>query len=80
MNEPDGLMEYVFNTMTSPQNWDVIMQDLNRFLHGYDISNENSQLWDTMAELLQDMGGAVGRSNESDVIDTIIEDYGFQVN
>jgi hypothetical protein len=80
MNDPGGLMEYIFNTMTAPQGWDVIMQDLNRFMHGYDISNANSELWPTLAELLQDMGSAVGRSNESDVIDTIMEDYGFQVN
>ncbi|MBI5550259.1 MAG: hypothetical protein HY911_02040 [Desulfobacterales bacterium] len=80
MSDPDGLMEYIFNTITSPQNWDVIMHDLNRFMHGYDISNDNSELWSTLAELLQDMGSAVGRSNESDVIDAIIEDYGFQVN
>jgi hypothetical protein len=80
MNEREGLMEYLFNTMTAPQNWDVIMHDLNRFMHGYDIANDNSELWDTLAELLRDMGSAVGRSNESDVIDTIIEDYGFQVN
>jgi hypothetical protein len=80
MNEQDGLMEYIFNTMTAPQVWEVIMHDLNRFMNGYDISNDNSELWSTLADLLHDMGSAVGKSNQSDVIDTIIEDYGFQVN
>jgi hypothetical protein len=77
---PDDLIEFLLNTTTVSQSWEEIFSDLNAFLHGYDISDPESLLWTTLADLLQDMGKAVGNANNSDLLDDILEDYGFQIN
>lgn len=80
MSGPDGLIEFLLNTTTVTQGWGEIFSDLNRFLDGYDVSNPESLLWTTLSDLLRDMGKAVGETNDSDLLDDIFEDYGFQVN
>jgi hypothetical protein len=77
---PDGLNEFLLNTITVTQNWEEIFSDLNRFLLGYDVSNPESLLWTTLADLLRNMGKAVGDANNSSLLDGILEDYGFQTN
>jgi hypothetical protein len=77
---PDGLNEFLLNTITVTQNWEEIFSDLNRILIGYDVSNPESLLWTTLADLLRDMGKAVGDTNNSSLLDGILEDYGFQTN
>lgn len=77
---PDGLIEFLLNTTTVTQDWEEIFSDLNRFLDGYDVSNSESLLWTTLSDLLRDMGKAVGETNNSNLLDDIFVDYGFQVN
>jgi hypothetical protein len=77
---PDGVIDFLIDTTTVSQNWDVIFSDLNRFLLGYDVSDPESLLWTTLADLLRDMAKAVGETNNSNLVDDILEDYGFQVN
>jgi hypothetical protein len=80
MSGPDGLIQFLLNTATVSQNWEEIFSDLNRFLDGYDVSHPKSLLWITLADLLRDMGKAVGETNNSNLLDDILEDYGFQSN
>lgn len=80
MSGPDGLIEFLLNTTTVTKDWEEIFSDLNRFLDGYDVSNSESLLWTTLADLLRDMGKAVGETNSSNLLDEIYDDYGFQVN
>jgi hypothetical protein len=77
---PDGLNQFLLNTVTVTQNWEEIFSDLDRFLRGYDISHPESQLWPTLADMLRDMGKAVGEMNNSDLLDETLDEYGFQVN
>lgn len=80
MTGPDGLLEFLFNTVNAPQNWETIFSDLNRFMAGRDISASESEMWPTLAQLLREMGQAVGETQNSNIVDEIISDYGFQVN
>jgi hypothetical protein len=77
---PDGLNEFLLNTIAVTQNWEEIFSDLNRFLIGYDVSSPESLLWITLADLLRDMGKAVGETSNSSLLDGILNDYGFQTN
>jgi hypothetical protein len=80
MSGPDGLIDFLLNTATVTQDWEEIFSDLDRFLDGYDVSHPNSVLWSTLADMLRDMGEAVGQTNNSSLLDGILEDYGFQSN
>jgi hypothetical protein len=80
LSGPDGLTEFLLDTATVSQNWDVIFPDLYRFLHGHDISSPDTLLWTTLADLLRDMAQAVGETKDSNLVDNILEDYGFQIN
>jgi hypothetical protein len=80
MSGSDGLIEFLLNTTTVTQDWEEIFSDLNRFLDGYDVSNPESLLWTTLSDLMRDMGKAIGETNNSNLLDDVFEDYGFQVN
>ncbi len=80
MTGSDGLLEFLHNTVTVPQDWETVFSDLDKFLAGEDIADLDTKLWPTLAQLLQDMGIAVGETQNSSVVDDIILDYGFQIN
>jgi hypothetical protein len=80
MSGPDGLIEFLLNTTTVTHDWEVIFSDLNRFLNGYDVSHPESLLWSTLADMLRDMGKAVAETGDSNLLDRILENYGFQIN
>jgi hypothetical protein len=77
---PDGLIHFLLNTISVTQDWEEILSDLNRFLDGPDVSDPESPLWPTLADLLRDMAKAVGETNNGNLVDQILEDYGFQIN
>jgi hypothetical protein len=76
----DGLIHFLFNTVSVTQDWEEIFSDLNRFLVGYDVSHPKSVLWWTLADMFRDLGKAVGQTNNSSLVDGILKDYGFQNN
>lgn len=81
MTGSDGLVQFLLNTVTAPQRWGDILDDANFFLSTCpDIIASDSELWPTVVQLLQDMGGAIGRTKNSDAVNDVISDYGFQVN
>ncbi|MDA8141825.1 MAG: hypothetical protein M0036_24530 [Desulfobacteraceae bacterium] len=76
-----GLVEYIQNTMSCPQNWETTLADLNRFIGTCpDVAGANARLWPTVAQLLQDMGDAVESTQGHDAVGDIMKEYGFQVN
>ncbi len=78
---PDGLVEFLLNTVTVTQKWGEVLEDLDDFLtNSPDIYDRYSQLWPTLVQLLQDMGSAVGSTMNSDSVNDVVTDYGFQVN
>jgi hypothetical protein len=80
MSGPGGLIPFLLNETTVSQDWEEILSDLNRFLDGPDISDPDSPLWPTLADLLRDMAIAVGETNDGGLVDQIFEEYGFQIN
>jgi hypothetical protein len=80
LSDSDGLIQFLFNTATVTQDWEEIFSDLNRFLVGYDVSHPKSVLWWTLADMLRDLGKAVGQTYNSSLVDGILKDYGFQNN
>lgn len=78
--DSDGLLEFLLNTISVEQDWETILSDLDRFMRGQDIADPQSPLWPTLAELLRDLGSAVADTQNSDCLDGIMEEYGFQFN
>lgn len=77
----DGLLEYLINTMSTPEGWGTTLRDLHRFVsENPDVAGASGELWPNVAKLLRDMGTAVGDTQEGDPVADILGEYGFQVN
>jgi hypothetical protein len=76
-----GLVEYLLNTMSCPQDWETTLSDLNRFIGTCpDVAGPQGRLWPTVSQLLRDMGKAVGETRDSGHVGDVLSEYGFQVN
>lgn len=80
MSGPDGLAEFLLNTTTAPQDWETIFEDLGLFMASPDIAGSQSELWSTVAELLHQLAVAVNETANTNMVNQILTDYGFQVN
>jgi hypothetical protein len=77
--EEDGIIEYLSNDISTAGGWEDTFYDLHHFLGGYYVTDPYSPLWPTLAELLEDVGNLVYDSSLVN-LETVYEDYGFQVN
>lgn len=79
MMKPDGLLNFILDTVIVEAGWKEVFEDLEAFLNRDFIINEDP-LWSTVAELLTDLADSMEESKDGDKLEQIYRDYGFQMN
>ncbi|MCP4728035.1 MAG: hypothetical protein GY863_23555, partial [bacterium] len=84
LNAENGLMEYMIDTLIEtdcmPYRWEDALVDIHYFLEDDIVKEPGSPLWSTLTDLLNDMGKAISDSEKRTDLDTVYENYGFQLN
>jgi hypothetical protein len=78
--KPDGMIEFLTDTTSVSADWEDAFYDLHHFLNGNYINDDNSPLWPTLSDLLNDLAKATDDAKDGSILNEIYEDYGFQIN
>jgi hypothetical protein len=78
--KPDGMIEFLTDTTSVSADWEDSFYDLHHFLNGKYINDDNSPLWPTLSDLLNDLAKATDDAKDGSILNEIYEDYGFQIN